>query len=64
MNLSENNVVINVPALSDALKYNISPKMRPKITMNILSLHKSLLRFTLIVTNGEKIIYTKFTLTL
>ena len=40
VNLSKNNNGINVPKPSDALKYNISQKMRPKITMNVLSLHK------------------------
>ena len=40
VNLSKKNNGINVPELSDALKYNISQKRRSKITMNILSLHK------------------------
>jgi hypothetical protein len=40
VNLSKKNDGINVPEPSDALKYDISQKMTPRITMNVFSLHK------------------------
>ena len=53
-----NNDGFKVPELSDALKYNISPNMRPKNHYEYLEFTQSL---TKVYITAEKKVYTRFT---